>query len=176
VKLMKNDPPPSCAEVGSVSGYTVGPNYEERLKNKLRNDAADKGANYVRLARQYSEAGLGARADRVLVKWRPHHGWLKTSLALAMNTSHSWVPHTVDRFPANMLVTKAGVTSLQRVQSQCITRGLMRPCPTAHTSQALRPHTPLSAPGRDGEAVHEVPSKWRMLSSQSTPLVEPYPP
>ena len=49
MKLMKNDPPPSCAEVGSVSGYTVGPNYEERLKNKLRNDAADKGANYVRL-------------------------------------------------------------------------------------------------------------------------------
>jgi len=37
---MKADPPPSCTEVGSVSGYKVGPNYQDRLKNDLRNDAA----------------------------------------------------------------------------------------------------------------------------------------
>ncbi len=49
VRLMKNDPPPACQELGSVSGYLIGPNYQERLKNKLRNDAAGQGGNYVRL-------------------------------------------------------------------------------------------------------------------------------
>ncbi len=49
VKLMKSDPPSGCEEVSAVSAYSVGPNYQESLKNKLRNQAAEKGANYVRL-------------------------------------------------------------------------------------------------------------------------------
>jgi len=62
VKLMKNDPPPGCAEVGGVSGYTVGPNYQERVKNKLRNDAADRGANYVRLETLTSDGNASGTA------------------------------------------------------------------------------------------------------------------
>jgi hypothetical protein len=64
VKLMKADPPPTCTEVGSVSGYKVGPNYQDRLKNDLRNDAADKGANYVRLETLTSDGNASGTAFR----------------------------------------------------------------------------------------------------------------
>ena len=64
VKLMKADPPQACTEVGSVSGYKVGPNYQERLKNDLRNDAAGKGANYVRLETLTSDGNASGTAFR----------------------------------------------------------------------------------------------------------------
>jgi hypothetical protein len=64
VKLMKADPPQGCAEVGGVSGYKVGPNYQERLKNDLRNDAAAKGANYVRLETLTSDGNASGTAFR----------------------------------------------------------------------------------------------------------------
>ncbi len=49
VKLMKADPPADCADVGGVSSYKIGPGYQDALKIALRNQAADKGGNYVRL-------------------------------------------------------------------------------------------------------------------------------
>lgn len=64
VKLMKADPPQSCAEVGGVSGYKVGPDYQDRLKNGLRNDAAEKGANYVRLETLTSDGNASGTAYR----------------------------------------------------------------------------------------------------------------
>jgi hypothetical protein len=64
VKLMKHDPPQRCTEVGIVSGYKVGPNYLDRLKNGLRNDAADKGANYVRLETLTSNGNASGTAFR----------------------------------------------------------------------------------------------------------------
>jgi len=55
VKLMKADPPAGCKERGGVSSYTIGPDYQEKNKNKLRNEAAEKGANYVRLEQNDSD-------------------------------------------------------------------------------------------------------------------------
>lgn len=48
VKLMKNDPPSNCKEIGSVKGLTRGTGDMEVAKNEMRNEAAEKGANYVR--------------------------------------------------------------------------------------------------------------------------------
>lgn len=62
VRLMKADPAPGCREVGGVSGYTVGPDYQERNKNKLRNEAAVKGANYVRLEQNDSDGNASGTA------------------------------------------------------------------------------------------------------------------
>lgn len=62
VQLMKGDPPPTCKEVGSVSGYTIGPDYQERNKNKLRNEAAAKNANYVRLEQNDSDGNASGTA------------------------------------------------------------------------------------------------------------------
>jgi hypothetical protein len=62
VKLLKADPPADCKEVGSVSAYMVGPNFQERLKNKMRNDAAQKGANYVRLENLTSDGNAAGTA------------------------------------------------------------------------------------------------------------------
>jgi len=64
VQLMKADPPPSCAEVGSVSAHAIGPNNLERTKNTLRNDAADEGATYVRLDTATSEGEMTGTAFR----------------------------------------------------------------------------------------------------------------
>ena len=49
VKLMKSDPPPNCNEVGSVEGRGLGPDHVEKAKNVMRNHAAERGGNYVRM-------------------------------------------------------------------------------------------------------------------------------
>ena len=53
VQLMKADPPPGCAEVGPARGeFSNGEDTAARLedaKRDMRNKAADKGANYVRM-------------------------------------------------------------------------------------------------------------------------------
>jgi Domain of unknown function (DUF4156) len=64
VKVMKGDPPANCTEVGSVSSYTVGPDYQERNKNKLRNEAADKQANYLRLEQNDGDGNAAGTAFR----------------------------------------------------------------------------------------------------------------
>ena len=64
VKLMKADPPSTCEEVGGVSGYAIGPSYQDALKNKLRNEAAGKGANYVRLETLTSDGNASGTAFR----------------------------------------------------------------------------------------------------------------
>lgn len=65
VKLMKGDPPPTCTEAGSVSGYSIGPDYQEHNKNKLRNEAAEKHhANYVRLEQNDSDGNAAGTAYR----------------------------------------------------------------------------------------------------------------
>jgi len=45
VQLMKSDPPAGCREVGSVAGRGD----DEQRKVSLRNGAASKGGNYVRM-------------------------------------------------------------------------------------------------------------------------------
>ena len=62
VTLNKADPPPTCKEAGSVSGYTIGPDYQEKNKNKLRNEAAEKGANFVRLEQNDSDGNAAGTA------------------------------------------------------------------------------------------------------------------
>ena len=47
VKLMKSDPPGNCTEIGTVTGSSSVGNVE-KAKTKMRNNAAEKGANYVR--------------------------------------------------------------------------------------------------------------------------------
>ena len=64
VQLMKGDPPPTCKEVGSVSGYTIGPDYQEKNKNKLRNEAAAKNGNFVRLEQNDSDGNAAGTAYR----------------------------------------------------------------------------------------------------------------
>ncbi|MBI5544862.1 MAG: hypothetical protein HY901_13310 [Deltaproteobacteria bacterium] len=64
VKLVKADPPAECAEVGGVSAYRIGPDYHDKLKNSLRNDAASKGANYVRLESLTSDGNAAGTAYR----------------------------------------------------------------------------------------------------------------
>lgn len=62
VKLMKADPPPQCQEVRGVSAYQVGPDYQDHLKNALRNEAAENGANYVRLETLTSDGNASGTA------------------------------------------------------------------------------------------------------------------
>jgi hypothetical protein len=62
VKLMKSDPPANCTEVGSVSAYRIGPSYQDKLKNALREDAAKKGGNYVRLESLTSDGNAAGTA------------------------------------------------------------------------------------------------------------------
>jgi hypothetical protein len=62
VKVMTGDPPPSCTEVGSVSSYSVGPNFQEHLKNNMRNDAAAKGGNYLRIEQLASNGNASGTA------------------------------------------------------------------------------------------------------------------
>jgi hypothetical protein len=64
VTLNKADPAAACAEVGGVSGYTIGPDYQDKNKNKLRNEAAEKGANYVRLEQNDSDGNAAGTAYR----------------------------------------------------------------------------------------------------------------
>lgn len=66
--LNKGDPPAGCAEAGGVSGYTIGPDYQEKNKNKLRNEAATKGANYVRLEQNDSDGNASGTAYRCPAK------------------------------------------------------------------------------------------------------------
>jgi len=51
VKVQKSDPPPGCEEVGFLEGRSSNlvANYKENARNKLRNQAAERGANYLRL-------------------------------------------------------------------------------------------------------------------------------
>ena len=51
VAVMKADPAPNCREVGDVTGADNGfsENPMASAKNVMRNQAADLGANYVRL-------------------------------------------------------------------------------------------------------------------------------
>ena len=60
VKVMKADPPQGCSELGAVSGRAIGPDHIERSKNGMRNEAAEKGANYVRLENLDTENGYAA--------------------------------------------------------------------------------------------------------------------
>lgn len=64
VRLLKGDVPSTCKEVGSVSGYTIGPDYQERNKNKLRNAAAEKNGNVVRLEQNDSDGNASGTAYR----------------------------------------------------------------------------------------------------------------
>ena len=64
VQLMKGDPPQGCKEIGGVSGYTIGPDYQEKNKNKLRNEAATKNGNYVRLEQNDSDGNAAGTAYR----------------------------------------------------------------------------------------------------------------
>jgi hypothetical protein len=48
VKLMKADPPADCEDIGSVSGQGFGGD-DDDAKIAMRNAAATRGANYVRL-------------------------------------------------------------------------------------------------------------------------------
>lgn len=51
VKLMKSDPPAACTEIASVDGRSaeLAGGGHEGAKNRLRNNAGEKGANYVRI-------------------------------------------------------------------------------------------------------------------------------
>jgi len=51
VQVMKSDPPAVCREKGSVSGHAgvATPSASTWARNDLRNQAANAGANYVRL-------------------------------------------------------------------------------------------------------------------------------
>jgi hypothetical protein len=64
VQLMKGDPAPTCKEIGNVSGYTIGPDYQEKNKNKLRNEAAEKNGNYVRLEQNDSDGNAAGTVYR----------------------------------------------------------------------------------------------------------------
>ncbi|HVH47873.1 MAG TPA: DUF4156 domain-containing protein [Labilithrix sp.] len=64
VTLNKADPPSGCTEAGGVSSYTIGPDYQEKNKNKLRNEAAEKGANFVRLEQNDSDGNASGTAYR----------------------------------------------------------------------------------------------------------------
>jgi hypothetical protein len=59
VKLMKADPAPECAELGGVSGRALGGDADDTVKIKLRNEAGEKGANYVRLETLGAGTGSG---------------------------------------------------------------------------------------------------------------------
>lgn len=62
VRLMTSDPPPTCTEVGTVSGRTA---FDlDGAKNKMRNEAAEQSANYVRFEAvegQYHTTGTAYR-------------------------------------------------------------------------------------------------------------------
>lgn len=60
VKVMSADPPPNCTEIGHVSGSLARRDRAERAKNEMRNRAAEKGANYVRLEGVDSAYGSSA--------------------------------------------------------------------------------------------------------------------
>ena len=47
-----------------VSGYTIGPDYQGKNKNKLRNEAATKGGNFVRLEQNDSDGNASGTAYR----------------------------------------------------------------------------------------------------------------
>jgi hypothetical protein len=68
VTLNKSDPASGCKEVGGVSGYTIGPDYQDKNKNKLRNEAAEKGANYVRLEQNDSDGNASGTAYKCPAK------------------------------------------------------------------------------------------------------------
>lgn len=48
VRLMKDDPPKECKELGNVEGFDTWNGDTNNSKNIIRNNAADIGANYVR--------------------------------------------------------------------------------------------------------------------------------
>ncbi len=62
VKLMTAAPPAGCTEVAGVSGDSIGPDYQGRNKNKLRNQAAEKEATYVRLEQNHNNGNAAGTA------------------------------------------------------------------------------------------------------------------
>lgn len=49
VVVSKEKAPAGCKEVGSASSTTFGPFYQNTMRNKLMNEAAALGGNYVQL-------------------------------------------------------------------------------------------------------------------------------
>lgn len=49
VIVSSDKPAAGCKEVGSASSTTFGPFYQNTMRNKLMNEAAALGGNYVRL-------------------------------------------------------------------------------------------------------------------------------
>jgi hypothetical protein len=49
VKIAKAEPPQGCKDVGVVSAPSYVSGLEERTYTTLKNEAAEKGGNYVRL-------------------------------------------------------------------------------------------------------------------------------
>ena len=53
VRVQKSDPPSTCQEIGIISEGSTnllrGGSPEENARNKARNAAAERGANYLRL-------------------------------------------------------------------------------------------------------------------------------
>lgn len=56
VKLIKSDPDNNCTEAGSVIGRGIT---DEFSKNSIRNEAASRGANLVRLETVKTGEGVG---------------------------------------------------------------------------------------------------------------------
>lgn len=49
VKLMKNDPPSNCKEVGSIDSEGMGYGGDDVKRARLRNRAVEKNGNYIRI-------------------------------------------------------------------------------------------------------------------------------
>jgi hypothetical protein len=58
VKMGKNDPAKECQEIGFIKGNSSNfvKDYEENARNKMRNEAAVKGANYIRLETAHKDS------------------------------------------------------------------------------------------------------------------------
>lgn len=61
VKLMKSDAPSDCKELGAVRGEAQLWETEEAAKNRMRNNAAKMGANYVRMETVEKNSDTGFR-------------------------------------------------------------------------------------------------------------------
>lgn len=69
VRVQKGDPPSDCEEVGFVEGASSNlvSNYKENARNKMRNEAAARGANYLRLESEVID-GNGVRYESTAFK------------------------------------------------------------------------------------------------------------
>jgi len=68
VKLLKADPPKACFDIGPVDGTVpesdTGMSREEFSKIKVRNNAAERRADYVRIDRVYEDGTIAGTAFR----------------------------------------------------------------------------------------------------------------